>query len=93
MESASVAVSWIIVDFLFGILVVWNYAAIRPRFGPGVKTALLAAFPLWGAVTLILFGFTNMGLFTMPLFIKGTIYSVVNTAIGSVAGAWAYKEA
>ena len=93
MTAPTVAASWIFIDLLFGILVVWNYASIRPRFGPGPKTALIAGFALFGAVTLILFGFTSMGLFTFPLFLKGSVYSAVNTAVGSVAGAWAYKEA
>ena len=33
----------VIVDFILGILTVWVYAAIRPRFGPGPRTALTAA--------------------------------------------------
>lgn len=93
METPSVALSWIAVDFLFGLLIVWTYAAIRPRFGPGPKTAVLAAFPLFAAATLILYGFTAMGMFTFGVFFKGTIYSAVNVLIGGIVGAWAYKEA
>ena len=92
METGAVAVSWITVDFLLGLLIVWTYAAMRPRFGPGPKTALLAAFPLFTAVTLVLFGFTMMGFFTTSVFVKSTIFSAVNVAIGAVAGAWLYKE-
>jgi hypothetical protein len=44
------------------------------------------------SITLILGGFTSMGLFTTAMFIKGTIAAVVNTAVGSVAGAWVYTE-
>ena len=32
---------------LLGILMIWWYAAIRPRFGPGPKTAALAAVAVW----------------------------------------------
>lgn len=92
LQTASVALSWIVVDFLLGLLIVWNYAAIRPRFGPGPRTAILAAFPIFASVTFVLFGFTSMGWFTFPLFVKGTLLSVVNLVIGSLAGAWAYKE-
>ena len=32
---------------LFGMIVVWLYAAMRPRFGPGPKTAILAGLAVW----------------------------------------------
>src|SRR6267378_3620510 len=35
MTSPAVAGTWIAVDFLFGLLLVWTYAAIRPRLGAG----------------------------------------------------------
>ena len=37
----------IAVTFLLGILAIWTYAAIRPRFGPGPKTALIAGLAVW----------------------------------------------
>jgi len=92
MESFSGMAPWIVIDFLFGLLVVWTYAAIRPRLGPGVSTAIVAGLiPFLGA-TLVLAGFTSMGVFATTMFIKGTIAALVNTSIGSVAGAWVYTE-
>ena len=41
MNSGPVAASWILVDFIFGLVVVSTYAAMRPRFGAGPKTAML----------------------------------------------------
>lgn len=69
-----------------------------PGVGPGrrcssVKTALLAALPLYAAATLTVYGFTSMGIFTFGLFLKSSVFAAVNTAIGSVAGAWVYTEA
>jgi hypothetical protein len=92
MESFSGMLPWIVIDFLFGLLVVFTYAAIRPRFGPGVGTALTAGFVLFLAVTLVLAGFTSMGVFPMSAFVKGSIASLANTLVGSVAGAWVYTE-
>src|SRR5919198_5438622 len=37
MGPGSIAVH-VISDFVLGILLVWLYAAIRPRFGPGMGT-------------------------------------------------------
>jgi hypothetical protein len=84
---------WVVIDFLFGILTVWTYASIRPRFGPGASTAIVAGLIPYLGATLVLAGFTSMGLFTWSLFAKGSIAALINTAIGSVAGAWVYTEA
>ena len=39
--NAQVAFFWI-TGFVLGIVLVWLYAAIRPRFGPGIQTAVWA---------------------------------------------------
>jgi len=43
MMTPSVMVSYVVMDLVLGILLVWTYAAIRPRFGPGLKTAIYVA--------------------------------------------------
>jgi len=91
--SFSTGLPWIIVDFVIGLAVVWNYAAVRPRFGPGAPTAILAAVAPWVFATAVVFGFTSMGLMPMSAFVKGTLASIVTTILGSLAGAWAYREA
>src|SRR4030095_627014 len=45
-ESGSVAAAWITIDFIFGLLLVFTYAAMRPRFGAGPKTAILDGLAL-----------------------------------------------
>jgi hypothetical protein len=92
MTSPAVAGTWVAVDFAFGILLVLTYAAIRPRFGAGAKTAIYAGLMVYIAPTLVLFGFTMMGMLTMTLFMKGSIGSIVSTLAASVAGASIYKE-
>ena len=61
-RSMPVAGAWVVVDFMFGLLLVWTYAAMRPRFGPGVQTAVFAGLVIYLAPTLVLAGFTMMGL-------------------------------
>ena len=80
------------VDFIYGLLIVFTYAAIRPRFGPGVKTAIIAGLAVFLSPTIVLFGFTQMGMLTMAMFVKGTIGGIVSTLAASVAGAAIYKE-
>ena len=91
--SFSTGLPWIVVDFVIGLAVVWNYAAVRPRFGPGARTAVLAAVAPWLVVTAVVFGFTSMGLMPLGAFVKGTLASIVTMVLGSIAGAWAYSEA
>ena len=91
-QSFSAGLPWIVVDLVIGLAVVWNYAAIRPRFGPGRTTALLAALAPWLAATAVVYGFTTMGLMSMPMFVRGAITSIVSVGVGSILGAWVYKE-
>ena len=92
MESGSAMAVWIVIDFLLGLLVVWTYAAIRPRFGPGPKTAILSALVPYFAITLIMFGMTQGGMVTMSIWTKMTAISLITMSVGAVLGAWAYHE-
>jgi hypothetical protein len=71
---------------------VWTYAAIRPRFGPGPKTAVYAGLVLYVAVTAVVFGFSMMGLLPMASFVKGSVCSLVSVLAASLTGAAIYKE-
>ncbi len=42
----------VVLDLLEGISILWLYAAIRPLYRPGVKTAVIAAFAWWFIVSL-----------------------------------------
>ena len=82
----------IVIDLLEGISILWLYAAIRPRYGPGVKTAIIAAFAWWvvvslGDVTWCSFGFFPAGA-VVPIMI-GTLPALL---IAAIAGARFYKE-
>jgi hypothetical protein len=93
MENASGIATWVIIDFLMGIVAVWTYAAIRPRFGPGAKTAAYAGAVLWLAIFLVMFGLTRAGMFPMGVSLKYGLMALVTNVVGTIAGAWAYKEA
>ena len=84
---------WMIVDFVLGFLVVFTYAAIRPRFGPGPKTAVIAGLVVLVATSAVVYGFASMGLMSMESYSKGVATSVVTSLVASLVGGWAYKEA
>jgi len=83
---------WIAIDFVWGVLLVFAYAAFRPRFGPGPKTAVCSGFTLWFAVCIMFGGLTAMGIFTLPGFIKYSALTLVSALAASLAGAALYRE-
>ena len=84
--------TWIVVDFAWGLLLAFTYAAIRPRFGPGPATACVAGLILFLGVTAVLIGFLAMGIFAQDAFMRSAGLSLVVTLAASVAGAAVYKE-
>jgi len=81
------------ITFLLGIVIVWLYAMIRPRFGPGPKTAIIAAFVVWFCVYFYC-GILNAALFSLPatFVLMGMVWGIVEYGLAAVAGAWLYKE-
>lgn len=92
MESTSGMISWIVCDLLFGIVTIWIYAGIRPRFGPGPMTAAKAGLAMWATMALMFYGLSSMGIFPLAYFVKSMgIYLVVMVA-AALAGGYFYKE-
>jgi hypothetical protein len=85
-------VTWIVIDFIWGLLLVFAYAGMRPRFGPGPKTAVISGLTLWLAVTSTLAGLMAMGIFTQQAFIKNAALYLASTLVASLVGAALYKE-
>ena len=84
---------FVIMTFVLGIALVWIYAAIRPRFGAGVKTAIIAGAVAWLiGLCLPTTGFTIMGVYPTHLAITGCLWGLAEYLIATVAGAWVYKE-
>lgn len=91
-ESLGAMAAWVVNDLVHGGLAVWVYAAIRPRFGAGVRTAVYASVAVWAAFMLTMAGFSAMGLFSTGVFLTIGLLWFVVVAVGTIAGAWAYKE-
>lgn len=91
--SAGAIVIFNVWGFLLGIGAVWLYAAIRPRYGLGVKTAIRAGLAAW-ALAVFLSNLSNypLGLFPARLLAITTLVALVEIVLATVAGAWIYKE-
>ncbi len=92
--STGATIALVMIAFVEGIIMIWLYAAIRPRFGPGIQTALIAGFFIW-IVAAFLTGvqFIVIGVFPMnAAMAMGSAISLVQLLAASTAGAWIYKE-
>lgn len=93
MGGSMIAV-FVFLDFLFGIFLVWLYAAIRPRFGAGPRTAVFAGLTMW-----VLYGLLHavseapLGLFPTRLYVIGSVVALVQYPLAALAGARPYTEA
>jgi hypothetical protein len=85
--------SFILWGFLIGIFAVWLYAAIRPRYGAGPKTALWVGSFVWGLGYLL----TSVTPFLLHLYPRrilamGLTVRLVEVLLATLAGAWLYRE-
>jgi hypothetical protein len=92
MMSTSTMVSYIVMDFVLGFALIWTYAAIRPRFGPGIKTATYAALLFWILAGIFLSGYLHMGMMSAGLWATFAILGLVNFLLSAWAGAKFYTE-
>jgi hypothetical protein len=83
---------WVVVDFIYGLLIAFTYASIRPRFGPGPATACLAGLLLFLSITVVLVGFMSMGVFVQDAFMRSAALSLVVTLAASLVAGAIYKE-
>ncbi len=99
LGRTALSTNQIIIFNLFGIVTglvaIWIYAGIRPRFGPGVKTAIYAGIATW----ILAFLVPNFALMWVPHLFTGhlvgytTLGALVECVVGAIAGAVLYKEA
>ncbi len=95
MDSPGASTIWwfVIMNFIVGAAIVWLYAAIRPRFGPGVMTAIVSGLIVWFFAWLWQNGgLMAMGTFPTKLLMIATVWGFFQLPIAAIAGAWLYKE-
>jgi hypothetical protein len=93
LPHGEAVVIWIIVSLVNGFTGVWIYAGIRPRYGAGVQTALVAGFILWlvGGLVAALAQYALGNVPHRVVFIAA-IGDLIADLIAIVAGAYLYKE-
>jgi hypothetical protein len=92
VEALAITI-FIVFAFLQGIIAVWLYAAIRPRYGPGAKTAVIAGGVLWILMGLMGWAYpTGMDLITRTEYMQLAAWSLVEYVVATLVGAWLYRE-
>jgi hypothetical protein len=92
MMGSSTMISYIVMDLVLGIALVWTYAAIRPRFGPGIRTASYAAILFWILAGIFLSGYMHMGMMSTGLWWTFAFLGLINFLLSAWAGAKFYTE-
>jgi len=80
------------IDLLEGISILWLYAAIRPLYGPGPRTAIIAAFAWWFIVSMGDAAWCSFGFFppaTVVPLVVGTLPALI---LATIVGAWLYRD-
>jgi hypothetical protein len=96
-KSAEMGIGLVVVfwlwGFLIGIYVLWLYVHIRPRFGPGPTTAVVAGIAAWVPGSLLaMMAPAALHLFPRRLIAAGVALDLVAIVVAAVVGAWLYKE-
>ncbi len=82
-----------VVSWLLGFVLVCLYAAVRPRFGPGPKTAAMVSILVW-FLAYFLANASNLVFGFMPaqLTVIGTLWGLVELVLAGAVGARLYNE-
>jgi hypothetical protein len=91
--SSGAMVFFAAVSFTLGVVLVWLYAAVRPRLGPGPTTAAISAAFVWLVgyllpnAALAVYGFLPASLVAI-----GTLWGLGELLLASLIGARLYRE-
>jgi hypothetical protein len=84
---------YVVLAFALGFLIVWTYAAIRPRYGAGPMTALKAGLAVWAAFYLLGVGSTwLMGIAPTNMYIHTLLYTLPMMLVAAYLGCMVYRE-
>lgn len=92
MDGTTSMVAFIVCGFVLGILLVWVYAAMRPRFGPGSGTAVKAALTVWLPSSIAWSSWSLAGVISWNSYAMAAVAGLVTQLIAANVGAMIYTE-
>lgn len=91
--GGSAIAGFVVLCFALGLAMVWLYAAVRPRLGPGPKTAMCVGSLVWALSYLwSSIGTGLMGVFSWNILIIGLVWGLVEVLLAAYVGAYLYSE-
>ena len=91
MTGGAIATN-VLASFVVGVLLVWLYAAMRPRFGPGMKTATYAALVVWACGFLFHLDWLLVGMMTPATYAMASAAAFVQVLAAAAVGGMIYQE-
>jgi hypothetical protein len=90
--AGSSMAGWITSGFLLAFAIVWIYAAIRPRFGPGPSTAICAGLVAWTISYVAYFSLAFTGMYPTGLVVTSTLGGLISYLAAAYVGGLLYTE-
>jgi hypothetical protein len=82
----------VITQLVVGLLLVWLYAAMRPRFGAGPGTAVKAASVVWLCGLLFYQDWVHAGIMQLSTYALASLVAFLSVFAGALIGARLYTE-
>ena len=82
----------VIGSFIIGILLAWLYAAMRPRFGAGPKTAVYAALVVWVCGLRFYLDWLLVGMMSPTTYVLAALAALVEVVAAAWVAGMLYKE-
>ncbi len=79
------------IALLNSIILMWLYAALRPMFGVGIKTALVTSFFVLVFMAVFSINMINLGVYPWGIGLLETIYLIIELPLAIVVGAKFYE--
>lgn len=92
MMATNSIIGYVVMDIILAMMIVWLYAAIRPRFGPGTRTAALAALYVWAISAVFNSMFVVSGMYSLHLVCASSAGTLVGMLAAGYIGGMMYKE-
>jgi hypothetical protein len=73
-------------------MLIWLYAALRPMFGVGTKTALITSAFALTFMTAFGINFTNLGLYPLRIALLELGYQLIELPLAVLIGAQVYER-
>lgn len=82
-----------LITLSYGVVLIWMYAAMRPRFGSDLKTILAAAYTFWFiAYGLFLLSVWTNGFVTAEIALISIAWGLVEAPLAALAGVTVYRS-